>query len=81
LIEWNPLFLGHRSLQRVEHLARDRQTGRIVVRPHHRGIHANQFQADRPRDAASAISPSINASNTPAFAQMRKRPYTVLHDP
>jgi hypothetical protein len=39
-------FLGQRLLQRIQGLPGDRQPGRLLMRPHDRGVHADHLQPD-----------------------------------
>lgn len=43
-----PFFLGQRLLQRIQGLPGDRRPGRLLMRPHDRGVHTDQFQPDLP---------------------------------
>lgn len=71
--EVEPPFLGQCLLQRVQGVSGHRQPSRFLVCPHDRGVHADQFQTDLPRAAASAINTSIRDWNTPALAQPLNR--------
>jgi hypothetical protein len=69
-------LLGQRQLDRVKHLARHRQTRRLVMRAHDRGIHAHHLQTHPPTRSGLRDQPAHQPLELPG---RRPRTKTGVH--